>query len=57
MHFPVKLLENVRKNMFPEKQTTNKVPLRFLDVKDVNGKVTIGSVDCAKKQATCSACV
>ena len=38
MHFPVKLLENVRKNMFPEKQTTNKVPLRFLDVKDVTEK-------------------
>ena len=33
MHFQIKMRENGRKNMFREKQTTNKLPLMFLDVK------------------------
>ena len=33
MHFQVKMPENGRKNIFREKETTNKVPLMFLDVK------------------------
>ena len=33
MHFQVKLTENGRKSRFREKETTNKVPLIFLDVK------------------------
>ena len=32
MHFQVKMRENGRKNIFREKQTTNKVPLMVLDV-------------------------
>ena len=31
MHFQVKMRENGRKNIFKEKQTTNKVPLMFLN--------------------------
>ena len=33
MHFQVKMPENGTKNIFREKQTINKVPLMFLDVK------------------------
>ena len=33
MHFQVKMLENVRKNIFKDKQTKKKIPLMFLDVK------------------------
>ena len=33
MHFQVKMVENRFKNIFPDKQTTNNVPLMFLDVK------------------------
>ena len=33
MHFKVKMPENDRKNIFRDKQTTNKVPLMFLDVR------------------------
>ena len=32
MHFQVKMPENGKKNIFREKQTTNKMPLMFLDV-------------------------
>ena len=31
MHFQVKMEENSRKNMIGDKQTTNKIPLMFLD--------------------------
>ena len=33
MHFLVKMSKNGRKNIFREKETTNKVPLMLLDVK------------------------
>ena len=33
MNFQVKMLENGRKNIFKENETTNKVALMFLDVK------------------------
>ena len=33
MHFHIQMPENGRKNIFTEKQTINKVPLIFLDVK------------------------
>ena len=33
MHFEVKMPQNGRKNIFRDKQTKNKVPLMFLDVK------------------------
>ena len=33
MYLKVKMPENGRKNVFKGKQTTNKVPLMFLDVK------------------------
>ena len=33
MQFEHKMPENATKNIFREKQTTNKVPLMFLDVK------------------------
>ena len=33
IHFQVKISENGRKNLFRDKQTTNKVPLMLLDVK------------------------
>ena len=33
MYFQVKMPENGRNNIFRDKQTTNKVPLMFLDVK------------------------
>ena len=33
MHLLVKMQENGRKSMFSDKQTINKVPLMFLDVK------------------------
>ena len=32
MHFEVNILQIVRKNIFTDTQTTNKVPLMFLDV-------------------------
>ena len=33
IHIQVKISENGRKNIFRDKQTTNKVPLMLLDVK------------------------
>ena len=33
MHFQFKIPENGRKNIFRDKETTNMVPLMFLDVK------------------------
>ena len=33
MHLQVKMIENGKKNISREKQTINKVPLMFLDVK------------------------
>ena len=33
MHFQLKMPENSRKNIFGDKQKTNKVPMMFLDVK------------------------
>ena len=38
MHFQVKMQENGRHNIFREKQTINKIPLMFLDVKVVEEK-------------------
>ena len=35
------MLENRLKNIFRDKQTTKNVPLKFLDVKGLNGKGTI----------------
>ena len=42
--------ENDRKNICREKQNTNKVPLMFLDVKEVKATVTIALLDSVKKQ-------
>ena len=33
MHFQIKIAENGRKNIFRGKQTVNKIPPMFLDVK------------------------
>ena len=33
MHFQVKMPDNCRENIFRDKQTTNKLPLMFLDIK------------------------
>ena len=35
MHFQVKMLETGRKDIFRDKETTNKVPLMLLEVKVV----------------------
>ena len=32
MHFQVKMAENGKKNIFKEKETTNKVPLMILEI-------------------------
>ena len=42
MHFEVKMPENDRKNIFRDKQTTNKVPLMFLDVRVLTENYVFG---------------
>ena len=45
MQFQLKMPENGRKHLFRYKQTTNKVPLMFFDVKMLTEKVTITILD------------
>ena len=57
MQFAVKMPENSRKIIFRDKQTTNKVPQMFLDVKIAYGKEINTFFDCANKQGRYSVCI
>ena len=57
MHFQVKMSKNGRKNIFREKEITNKVLPMLLDVKNASGKVTIVLLDPVNKQARYTVCI
>ena len=52
MYFQVTNLQNTTKDMFRDKQTTNKVPLIFLDVTALTRKRTIVLLGTVNKQTS-----
>ena len=52
MHFHDKMPENGGRNIFSDKQTTDKVSLMFFDVKILTERYQISFFDSVKKQAT-----
>ena len=57
MFLQVKMLENGRKNLFRDKQTTKKVPLVFFRRQSACGKVTMAFLDAVSKEKRYSVCV
>ena len=56
MYLQVKMPENGRKNVFSDKQTTNKLPLMFLDAKVLTQKVTMTFLEPVSKERRYNVC-
>ena len=56
MYLQVKMPENGRKNVFSDKQTTNKLPLIFLDAKVLTQKVRMTFLEPVSKETRYNVC-